>query len=127
MVSSTSGATVVLPTFSGYSVIISNAFGSVTSQVATLTVLSGGFAAGRTGISILILVALVAAFCGILNQLARVLLGTPKVTRTGDATTWDGVPAMALLLGGLLVFSVWLPTPVLRLLHQAAGIIGGKP
>jgi hydrogenase-4 component F len=92
-----------------------------------LTVLSGGFAAGRTGISILILVALVAAFCGILNQLARVLLGTPKVARTGDATTWDGVPAMALLLGGLLVFSVWLPTPVLRLLHQAAGIIGGKP
>jgi hypothetical protein len=27
----------------------------------------------------------------------------------------DGVPAMSLLLGGLLVFSVWLPVPVLRL------------
>ena len=92
-----------------------------------LTVLSGGFAAGNTVISVLVLVALVAAFCGILKQLTRVLLGTPKVARTSDATAWDGVPAMALLLGGLLVFSVWLPAPVLRLLHQAAGIIGGKP
>jgi hypothetical protein len=34
---------------------------------------------------------------------------------------------MALLLGALLVFSVWLPAPVLRLIHQAAGIIGGRP
>jgi hypothetical protein len=34
---------------------------------------------------------------------------------------------MAMLLGGLLLFSVWLPAPLLELLHQAAGIIGGKP
>ncbi len=92
-----------------------------------LTVISGGFAAGKTVISVLVLVALVAAFCGILKQLTRVLLGSPKVARTSDATAWDGVPAMALLLGGLLVFSVWLPAPLLRLIHQAAGIVGGKP
>jgi len=92
-----------------------------------LTVLSGGFAAGRTVISVLVLLALVAAFCGILKQLTRVLLGTPKLARTSDAMAWDGVPAMALLLGGLLVFSVWLPAPVLQLIRQAAGIVGGKP
>jgi hypothetical protein len=34
---------------------------------------------------------------------------------------------MALLLGGLLFFSVWLPAPLLELLHQAAAIIGGTP
>jgi hypothetical protein len=34
---------------------------------------------------------------------------------------------MGLLLGGLLVFSVWLPRPVLDIMHQAAGIIGGEP
>jgi hypothetical protein len=33
---------------------------------------------------------------------------------------------MALLLGGLLVFSVWLPMPVLELIRQAASIIEGK-
>jgi hypothetical protein len=34
---------------------------------------------------------------------------------------------MVLLLGVLLTFSVWLPAPVLRLIHQAAGIVGGNP
>ena len=64
-----------------------------------LTVISGGFAAGKTVISVLVLVALVAAFCGILKQLTRILPGEPKVARKSDATPWDGVPAMALLLG----------------------------
>ena len=91
-----------------------------------LTVLSGGFAAGRTFISSLILVALIAAFCGILKQLTRILFGSRKVERANDATAWDGVPAMGLLVGGLLVFSVWCPEPLLQLIHQAAGIIGGK-
>jgi hydrogenase-4 component F len=92
-----------------------------------LTVLSGGFAAGRTFISFLILTALVAAFCGILKQLTRILPGTPKVVRANDAAVWDNVPAMGLLVGGLLVFSAWIPLPLLQLLHQAAEIIGGKP
>ena len=91
-----------------------------------LTVLSGGFAAGRTFISSLILAALIAAFCGILKQLTRILLGARKVERANDATAWDGVPAMGLLVGGLLVFSVWFPEPLLQLIHQAAGIIKGK-
>ena len=91
------------------------------------TVISGGFAASKTFISILALVALVAAFCGILTQLTRIFLGTPKQERPNDSTPWDGVGAMALLLGGLLVFSVWLPAPLLQLIQRAAGIIGGKP
>jgi len=76
---------------------------------------------------LLVRLALIASFCGILKQLTRVLIGTPKATRTSDARAWDGVPAMALLLGGLLVFSVWLPAPVLRLIHQASGVVGVKP
>jgi hydrogenase-4 component F len=90
-------------------------------------VISGGFAASQTFVSVLALVALVAAFCGILNRLIRILLGAPKHERTSDATPWDGIGAMALLLGGLVVFSVWLPAPLLLLIQRAAGIIGGKP
>jgi hypothetical protein len=33
---------------------------------------------------------------------------------------------MALLLSALVVFSVWLPAPLLALLNQAAGVIEGK-
>jgi hydrogenase-4 component F len=90
------------------------------------TVISGGFAANQTIISVLVLAALVAAFCGILTQLTRILLGAPRHKLPSDARPGDGVFAMALLLGGLLVFSVWLPTPVLQVIRQAAGIIGGN-
>ena len=43
-----------------------------------MTVLNGGFAAGRTLVSTLVLTALLAAFCGILYQLTRILPGLPK-------------------------------------------------
>ncbi|MCU0784465.1 MAG: hydrogenase 4 subunit F [Verrucomicrobia bacterium] len=95
--------------------------------LSELTIISGGLAAQQTTVSVLILVALLASFCGILQQLTRILLGARKHDYTSDARRTDGVPAMVLLLGGLLLFSVWLPTPVLKLIHQAAGIIGGKP
>jgi len=91
-----------------------------------MTVLSGGFAAGHTVVCTLVLAALLAAFCGILYQFTRILLGVPKVARTSDAAPWDGAPAMGLMLAVLLVFSVWLPAPLLDVMRQAAAIIGGK-
>jgi len=96
--------------------------------LSELIVISGGLAAHQTTVSVLIVVALLASFCGILQQLTRLLLGARKPgDHPNDARRMDGVPAMALLLGGLLLFSVWLPAPLLELLHQAAGIIGGQP
>ena len=96
--------------------------------LSEIIVISGGLAAHQTTVSVLILVALLASFCGILQQLARILLGARKHGgHTSDARRTDGVPAMVLLLGGLLLFSVWLPAPLLELLHRAAAIIGGQP
>ncbi len=96
--------------------------------LSEMTVISGGLAAHQTTVSVLILVALLASFCGILQQLTRILLGVRKHDDPpGDARRTDGVPAMVLLLGALLLFSVWLPAPLLALLHQAAAIIGGYP
>jgi hypothetical protein len=92
-----------------------------------MTILSGGLAAGRTTVCVLIVLALLASFCGILQQLARILPGDRQQEPAGDARPTDGVPAMVLLLGGLLLFSVWLPGPLHKLLHQAAAIIGGTP
>ena len=43
-----------------------------------MTILNGGFAAGHTLVSTLVLTALLAAFCGILYQLTRILPGLPK-------------------------------------------------
>ena len=95
--------------------------------LSELTVIGGGFMAHRTAIAILVLLALVASFCGLLQQFTRILLGTPKRAPAAPSRSTDGLLAMALLLGGLLAFSVWLPPPVFELLRQAAAIIGGKP
>lgn len=95
--------------------------------LSELTVISGGLAAQQTTVSVLVLAALLASFCGILQQLTRILLGARKDEHASDARRTDGVPAMVLLLGGLLLFSVWLPAPLLELMHRAAGIVGGKP
>ena len=91
-----------------------------------LTIISGGIAAGQVAISVLVLVALIACFCGILRQLTRILPGEPKPGLVHDGRRMDGVPAMGLLLGGLVVFSLWLPQSLLDVMHQAAGIIGGE-
>ncbi|HOX57604.1 MAG TPA: proton-conducting transporter membrane subunit [Candidatus Paceibacterota bacterium] len=92
-----------------------------------LTVLSGGFASGQTAATAILLGAILASFCGILYQLTRILPGTPKVARTTDASPLDGVPTMVLMLGTLLVFSLWLPAPLLEVVRQAARVIGGLP
>ena len=92
-----------------------------------MTVLNGGFLAGQTAIAGLVLLAVLACFCGMLGQLARVLLGAPKFARSSDARPLDGLPAMGLMLGGLCVFSFWLPAPLSEVMHRAAGIIAGTP
>jgi hydrogenase-4 component F len=94
-----------------------------------LTVISGGIAAGKTTVSVLILIALVASFCGVLQQLTRILPGMRKQVPDNKITIspFAGTSAMALLLGTLLVFSIWLPAPLLQGIRQAAGIIGGNP
>ena len=91
-----------------------------------MTVLNGGFAAGRAGVSTLLLAALLASFCGVLYQFARILLGAPKSVRSSEAAPLDGVPAMGLMLGTLLVFSLWLPAPLLQVMERARDIILGR-
>ncbi len=96
-------------------------FGLFTSE---MTVITGCFADGQTAVSTLLIAALLASFCGILYQLTRILLGSPKVVRT-ETERLAGVPAMGFMLGTLLVFSIWLPTPLLEIMHRAAAIVGG--
>jgi hydrogenase-4 component F len=92
-----------------------------------MTVLSGGFAAGHLAVSTIILLALLGCFSGILFQLTRIFLGAPRLNRSRGAPCSNGAPAMGLLLGTLLLFSVWLPNPLLQVMHRAAAIIGGEP
>ncbi|HTL59310.1 MAG TPA: proton-conducting transporter membrane subunit [Candidatus Limnocylindrales bacterium] len=92
-----------------------------------MTILNGGVAAGYRSVSVLLLLALLASFCGILYQLTRIFLGAAKMERPKVSASWQEIPAMGLLLGALLLLSLWLPAPVRQLLWNAAGIIKGQP
>jgi hydrogenase-4 component F len=117
--------TVLLMSLAGLAAIGLPPFGLFLSE---MTILSGGLAARHTTVSVLILAALLASFCGILQQLTRILLGKRRPDgEVRQARHTDGLPAMALLLGTLLLFSVWLPGPLQDLIRQAAAIIGGQP
>jgi hydrogenase-4 component F len=91
-----------------------------------MTVLNGSFEVGQQGVGIVLAIALLGSFCGMLWQLTRILLGTPRPNRERNTAPWAGVPAMGLMLVSLLVFSVWVPESLLHVMHQAAGIIGGN-
>jgi hydrogenase-4 component F len=90
-----------------------------------MTILNGGYASGHAAVSTVVLLALLGAFCGILYQFMRILPGEPKIARATDAAPLDGVAAMGLMLGALLVLSVWLPAQLRNLMDQAVGIIRG--
>src|SRR5579859_5540636 len=92
-----------------------------------MTVLTGGIAAGNTPVTVLLLLALLASFCGILYQLTRIFLGTQKEARPKASASGQGLPAMGLLLCALLVFSLWLPHSLLQLLRNATDIIQAQP
>jgi hydrogenase-4 component F len=108
-----------------------------------LTIVGGGIAAHQVLVSILVMAAIIASFCGLLQQLTRIMLGVPKTSEAGilpihggspevsfcpaAANRWDGLPAMVLMLGGLLCFSLWRPRPIRQLLFEATGLIAGKP
>lgn len=92
-----------------------------------MTVLNGAFASGHPGVSLVMLGALIASFCGILYQFSRILLGSPRISQPRTRMVWDGVPAMGFMLALLVALSLWLPRPLFRVLEQAAGVIGGCP
>jgi hydrogenase-4 component F len=91
------------------------------------SIVAGGIGAGHILASVLFVAALVTVFSGLLSHVAHLLLGTAEKETGGQQTPLSCVAAMALLIAVLTVFSVWLPAPLLELLHQAAAIIGGKP
>lgn len=95
--------------------------------VSELTVLVGGFTSGHVWVSVVMLASLIIVFCGVLNKLARLLLGPTRAEQPREQIPVGHVVAMSWPLGALLVFTVWMPGSVRQLMEQAAGIIRGLP
>ena len=115
-------ATALLLALAGIAVIGLPPFGLFVSE---WIVIAGGIAAHQVAISVFVLAALIVVFCGFLKQIAKLLLGNPIPAQPARPVPRPGVAALSLPLGALLVFSVWLPGPIYRLIVQASQIVGG--
>src|SRR5438876_2610490 len=95
--------------------------------VSELTVMAGGFRSNHAWVSMVILIALIFVFCGVLEQLAGLLLGPGDGERPRETFSASNVAAMSLPLGALLLFTAWWPASLRQLIEQAANIIRGTP
>jgi hydrogenase-4 component F len=98
-------------------------FGLFTSE---LMILVGGFASGHAWVSFVMFAALLVVFCGVLSKLAGLILGPPRSDAPARVPMPGGtVAVLGLFLGALLLFSLWVPDSLLRLLELAVNIIRG--
>jgi hydrogenase-4 component F len=95
--------------------------------VSELTIIAGGFTSHYTLLSVMILMALIFVFCGVLIKLAGLLLGGKSSEHARENISACNVAAMGLPLGTLLLFTAWLPASLRQLMEHAANIIRGVP
>ena len=96
-----------------------------------LLIVTGGFSQSKYALAGLLIVLVNVAFVGVYQLFHRMVISP------GDATVTDRArlsrreqplmaAAMLASLAVVLVLGVWIPTPLDRLLHAAATVIGGR-
>jgi hydrogenase-4 component F len=95
--------------------------------VSELTVIAGGVTSNHVWVSVVILLALIFVFCGVLNKLAGLMLGPSVGERPRETISASNVAAMSLPLGTLLLFTAWWPASLRQLIEHASNIIRGLP
>jgi len=95
--------------------------------VSELTIIAGGFTSNHAWVSVVIVIALIFVFCGLLNKLAGLLLGPSNAEHPRETISASNVAAMSLPLGTLLLFTAWWPASLRQLMEQASNIIRGLP
>ena len=95
--------------------------------VSELLIVTGGFTSQQAWVSVVLLAALIAVFCGVLIKLSGLLLGPARPDHPREQMPAGHVVAMSLPLVALLVFSLWVPDSLRQLMEQAANIIRGVP
>ncbi len=94
-------------------------FGLFLSEFALMR---AGFAAGRTGLMVIVLVLLAVAFIALIRNLTRMLYGAPSTAASaGESEPWALVP-LGLCLLILLVLGIVLPPALGELLNKAVEI-----
>ena len=96
-----------------------------------LLIVTGGFSQSKYALAGLLIVFVNVAFVGVFQLFHRMVISPPDVTaadRTRLSRPEQPLMAVAMLasLTVVLVLGVWIPSPLNRLLHAAATVIGGR-
>jgi hydrogenase-4 component F len=96
-----------------------------------LLIVTGGFSQSKFALAGLLIVLVNVAFVGVYQLFHRMVISPAEVTATDRARlSRPEQPLMAVaMLASLtvvLVLGVWIPSPLNRLLHAAASVIGGR-
>jgi hydrogenase-4 component F len=96
-----------------------------------LLIVTGGFSQSKFALAGLLIVLVNVAFVGVYQLFHRMVISPAEVTATDRARlsrAEQPLMAMAMLasLTVVLVLGVWIPSPLNRLLHAAASVIGGR-
>lgn len=99
--------------------------------VSELTIVRGAFASQHHVAAGLFLLLLMAVFLGMGSTVLTVVQGEPKEHTAANAHGAADAPSLVLPIAGLLAvvlcLGLWVPPPLLALLHDAAASVEGRP
>lgn len=90
------------------------------------TILRAGFAGSHAGAAVLLVIFLVAIFCGFFYHVAQLVLGPANGRPRGEDSRWKSYPVLCLALV-VVVLGFWLPDPLYALIEGAARILEAQP
>ncbi len=91
------------------------------------TVLSASFQNHNLWVGSIFVGCVVTIFAGFLHHMGHLNLGEPPSGISPSESNWWCLSPMLLLAALTLALGVWLPSPVFRLIQQAAQIVRGAP
>ena len=93
--------------------------------VSELTIVTAGFSSGNIWPSVIFLAVVAVIFVGFIYYASRMVFGEPARANMEVNAGWTTKVLFTVLILALLCLGVFVPSPLLRLLHNAAAVLAG--
>ncbi len=93
--------------------------------ISEITILRAALEGGRTAVAALYLILLALVFIGMASPMLAMVSGQPGKTHPENRSPATIIP-VAVLAGLALLLGLWLPGPLLHILHEAGRLLGGS-
>jgi len=94
--------------------------------ISEFTIVSAGFASGNVWPSIVFLAVVAIIFAGFIYYASKMIFGEPARANTEVNASRTTKALFAVLMLALLCLGIFIPSPLLKLLHNAADVLSGS-